>query len=877
MADELPVRVGWALWGKEPGSRIDYSVLACSLEPFSRADFDTIINRFAGGTPDTRAVGPGELPWVTMSWVGVDPGLHVGISITDKTGQVDGVGRPITQTSYFCVPYREIADAGVSYCDLYDAVDVAIKTGLRPENGAPIPLNVAVAPVAEAVRRVEALPGERIVTAAAALLLRGPVSVVEAEGSTLRQRLEFIDAVASLLPYGFRARFSAATWSDSGTRHRLRLAFASRPQDDAAVVSWRHPGEVPGGDNVARAYFEHLRQLRVGDAAHGKKFDLGTVVAHLAVQAEPQKFEHSQEALAILREIDLPDRVLRAVRDRAAVDLAELRQVTRPGLLAQMLPDQRDDLLVALSGMGSAEDWPVLSPWLSQLQDHEVLWRSLAQFGWRVLWMGEPDDGVLRECLAMATKLGIDDDVLARLVLPPDQAPNRSTSVWYVAGLLAERVLAGGSSVAEYPVTRGALAEAPRVATEYLAALASSRGSAAGRLLSWLTPALSSEVARPFQIALGAADGDIADRDIARLAGLGIDCVRALLAAGSDGVRLDKMLPGFVSWLASRGGLDSAERRDWSKHLRGLSPGTPGLRACLDMALLMVGAAPTALPPPAGTPDSATYVSTMVGIWNRLRRNYSLFGADQCVRALAHWLERQDWAQRKAQAAAVTDLTGQLLGYDHEHVLASVVGSALAGNPAAKRWDFARDWLARVRQDDPEAIRSGLLVRLQSAEPGAEPAQLAGLCLRAHREGITADQAYKKLAKSGALDSAEVAIGTLNALRLEFGLAEAGKAETDQWLDLLVWHLAHGGFGEAVGYDFRMRMSRELRAEIRLRMVLFTTLVETERGGHYEITDEEREELMEFRDALETIDKKSRKWSLWPWSGNAAPVPQDSG
>jgi len=59
--------------------------------------------------------------------------------------------------------------------------------------------------------------------------------------------------------------------------------------------------------------------------------------------------------------------------------------------------------------------------------------------------------------------------------------------------------------------------------------------------------------------------------------------------------------------------------------------------------------------------------------------------------------------------------------------------------------------------------------------------------------------------------------------------------------------------------------------------VLFTTLVEAERDGYYEITEEEREELAEFRDALETIDKKSRKRSLWPWSGNAAPAAQDHG
>ena len=873
MAGELRVQAGWALWGKEPGSRADYSVLACSPDPFSRAEFGTIITRFAAGNPDTRAAGPGELPWVTVSWVGVDASLHIGIGVTDKTGQVDGVGRPITQTSYFCLPYRELAAAGVSYSALCDAVT---QVRLAPENGGPITLRVPVTTMEETAQRVEKL-GDRIVSAAAALLLRGPVSVVEAEGSTLRQRLDFIDAVASLLPYGLRAKFAAATWSDSGTRHRLRLAFASRPRDDAAVVPWRHLGEVPGGDSIARAYFEQLRQLRSGGAAHGKKFDLGMIVTHLAERTEPLKFEHPQEALSILREIDLPDRVLQAVRDRTAVDLTELRQVTRPGLLTQMLPDQRNDLLIALSGMGSAGDWPTLGPWLGQLRDLRMTCHILTQFGGRVLWTAEPDDDVLRDCLAVATKEGIDDDVLAGLILPPEQAMSRPENARHAVSLLAGRVLAPGPGAAEYQRTRDALARTPSAAAEYLAALAMS-GHGAEEFLNWLAPGLPPDMTRFFRIALGAGVGEVAERDIDRVADLGHGCVRALLAVGSGSGRLNHMLPGFTGWLASRGELQPGERRYWSEHLRALSPGTPGLRAWLDTALLIIGAAPTALPPLAGTPESATYITTMTAVWKRLKEDYALFSADRCVQALARYLEAQEWAPRKAQAAAVADLTGRLLGYDREHRLAGAVGSALAAVPAAKRWDFARDWLARIRQDNPEAVRDGLLVALETAEPGTDPGQLAGQCLRAHREGITPGEAYQKLAKSGALDSAEAAVGTLTALRKEFKRSGVELTEAGGWLTLLVRRLVSGAFSEPVGQDFRELMSRTLRAEIRLQITLLAELAEGDRDGHYEITDEERDDLAQFRDDFETIHKKSRKRiSLWRRNPNAAPADEESG
>ena len=871
MADQVTVPAGWALWGKEPGSRSDYAVLACSTEPFSRADFGTIITRFAAGTPDARTTGPGELPWMTVSWVGVDASLQIGIGVTADTGQVDGVGRPIIQTSYFCVPYRELAVAGISYAALYNAVR---QVRLPPDNDTPVVLTLPVTTAEEAAQHVE---GFGLASSAAALMLRGPVSVVEAEGSTLRQRLEFIDAVASLLPYGYRAKFSAATWSDSGTRHRLRLAFAARPRDDATVVSWRYPGEMTGGNHTARAYYEQLRQLRTGSAAHGKKFDLSAVVAHLAARTEPQKFETPQEALAILRLIDLPERVLRAVRDGTEVDLAELRQVVRPGPLGQLLPDEREDLLTALGERGSAGDWPVLRPWLDELEDLRRLCRVLAQFGWRVLWASEPDEAVLRDCLAMAKARAVDDEVLAEMVTPPEQGPSSPESMQYAAGRLLGTVLAGGSGSDAYTATREALARNPPVVAEYVIALASI-GRGGPEFLNWLAPRLTANVVRLFRIALGVSPGELTVRDADKLAGLSTGCLRALLAVGSSRQRLDYLLPGFTGWLASRGELEPGERRYWREYLRSLSVGSARLRAWLDTALLTVGAAPTALPPAAGTQDSTPYIAEMTEIWHQLSREHALFRGERCVRPLARYLEGQDWASRKSQAAAVTDLTGRLLRYDLEHVLAGAVGSALRAVPAAKRWDFAQDWLTLVRQDDPEAVRTGLLTALRTAEPGTEPDQLAGLCLRAHREGIPADQAFQRLAKSGALDSGEAAAAMLAALRQEFDGSGIGITERDKWLISLVREIVSGPSSDSAGRDFRELVSRKVRREIELQVNLLASLTEATRDGHFELTDAERDDVARYKEVFEVIHKKSRKLpSLWKWATSVVPTAQEPG
>ena len=155
---------------------------------------------------------------------------------------------------------------------------------------------------------------------------------------------------------------------------------------------------------------------------------------------------------------------------------------------------------------------------------------------------------------------------------------------------------------------------------------------------------------------------------------------------------------------------------------------------------------------------------------------------------------------------------------------------------------------------------------------------MAGLCLRAHREGITADQAYRKLARSGAIDSAEVAAATLTALRQEFEQPGVAPASAPEWLTLLVKRLVLGKFGDAVGQDFRERMSRTVRQEIDAQLALLVALVEEDRGGQYEITDEERDDLARVKETLEVINKKSRKRpSLWRRVGNGGQAAQESG
>jgi hypothetical protein len=852
---EIP-GVGWALWSKKAGTSSDYSVLSCSPELFGRGDFAKIITRFAGGNPDSQATGAEKLPWVTLSWVGVDANLHVGIAVTDNTGQVDAVGRPIIATTYLCVPYQEVARARLSYTALFEAASPA-RLRLPSQDGALITLRVPDEAPDAAVRRVEKDFDERITSATAALLLRGPVTITQADGSSLAQRLAFIDAVASLLPFGLRAKLTAGTWSDSGVRHRLRLAFASRPREDAATVPWRHGSEVTG-DDVARQYFDQLRQLRTGTATHGKPFDATTVVSHLAASTEQQKFEQPQDAFAFLRLIDLPDRVLVQIRSGTPVDIAELRQVFRLGHLDTLGSDDKTDLLTELSRIGEARDWPDLKAGLGQVQDSRTAWSILTRFGSRVLWSGTPNEDVLGECMTTAHGHGIGDNVLGGLVRMPDSAAGPSRGATAAAGLLAATVLSSGAASGAYPVTRDGLAGQPAAMAEYLAALASSGQDAAG-LLSWLATAPPTAMVGAFRSVLGLRQTEVRRTDMASLAEIDARCARALLATAAATGRLDMALTAFTRWIVDCDELSPRALESWSTHLRPLSVAAPRLRAHLDLALMAVGADPIAFPP-FRQPDAGEYLDGFLEAWKPLRRSS---GLRRCIGALARYLEKPKWAEARAQAEAVIALVEQLRRDDEENRLVAVVASVLNTSSSTRQWDFAKKWLAEINAKAPEAVGAGLLSSLATAGPGTDPRHVADLCLMAHRQGIAEGAAFYRLAESKAIDSARAACELLAALRLEFAMAGE---PAQNWCLEFAQEVMRGKFGQDVAEGFRVLQSRNSRKEIWLQLELLRTIAERpDRSGQGvpDLTDEERADLDQVRDDIELLAKKSPMRALF--------------
>jgi hypothetical protein len=738
-----PVTASWALWSKRPGTNSDYSVLACSSGPFSRADFAAILQRFTPGNPSVNRRGPGELPWVTLSWVGIGDGLHLGIAIQDRTEHVDGAGRPVTQTAYFCVPYTQLAQGRVTYTGLYAALPLV---GTLPDGGAPVSLNVSSSDPDEQAEAIHKIGGEELVAAAAGLLLGGPVSVVQAEESSLAERLGFLDSVAAMLPYGYRAKYTAGTWTDSGSRHRIRLAFAERPRADAVPVVWRASPVVPSS-TAARGYLAQLNRLR-GRAPGQVVLELPQIIEYLAADTTPRKFDEPQHAIASLRSIDLPYAVLAAVREGAA-DPAEVRMLFGTSRISELAEDAgRRTVLAELIGYASEQDVETVRSWWGRIvgADSVALLSNLLDTCRKLAWASSPARGVWNY-LELADEHGFADELLAELIVPPAGSSGRAAG--YVGQLVNGWVMPPDRN-GRHPKTLAALSRSPLAACELMAQLSGPESGAAPQI-AWLVKALGPALT-PFLQLLTAVPPSISPKAIAALAVYGPDCIAALLRGADRAGRLTSVLPGFTVWLLAGPGPTPAEAAAWARQLDELTASSPQDRACADLALLAIGAEAAGLFDAAASPSWGQYADRFVSVWFQVRKAAGDPDLGRLALALCDHLDAYEWPEDPV-AVEVVGLIARITAGGREQVLtATVVSSLVAAGPAGA-WPEARDWLADAFQQSPIIGKQGAYWALQRLAAGATAQKIARGCQRAYNNRVKAVDAGRALAASDALAS----------------------------------------------------------------------------------------------------------------------------
>jgi len=247
--------VQWALHGKNARSE-GYRILACSAGALSMANFTDAISRFQLGAVD-------QLPQVAVSWARLSdqPGVgYLALAIDEfaaggRRAARDRQGRPITYTSYFCLPYRPLAERAIGYLSMYKA----LRAVTLPETDGR-PLRVTFTAPASRILIIDPL-AMRV----AALLLTGQsICVLGAEAASTIERLRFIDTVMGFLPYGLRARMAAATWTRATHgSHKFRLFFSSAPRLGSQpdhVVTWGEPDRVAIPDGPPAEYLGWLEE-----------------------------------------------------------------------------------------------------------------------------------------------------------------------------------------------------------------------------------------------------------------------------------------------------------------------------------------------------------------------------------------------------------------------------------------------------------------------------------------------------------------------------------------------------------------------------------------------------------------------------------------
>ncbi len=726
MDAQVPVDAGWALWGKQQGTRIDYSVLACSTEPLSETEFNHVLTHFVAGTPSAEPHRPDSLPWVIVSRVGVGEQVYVGISIQDLAGTRDAAGRPVISTSYFCIPYAAISGAPVTYSGLYQRLNQDVRLPYRDDSL--IRLSVPQLDPAGAAHDVERF-GESVVAATAAMLLSGPVSVVGAEKVGLAERLAFIDAVAALLPYGYRGAYTAATWSDSGTRHPIRLAFAARPRQNAGVIRWGTGPATPVADDGEQylALYHHIRD-RLPQANQVARADqLTKLVGRLACDAASCGWDQPERALQALRDFDLPFLVLAAVRagsvdsGAGSVTSEDVRRVFTEKRVEELEPDQRLEVLAELIAAAHREpaNWPVADDWwepVTQRNSLPLLPRIVPTV--RELVLASAPRVTIMEYSTRADIHGILDPLLAGLIAGLGANAGQMACAWAVAEQVADS-LSREAGPDALPQTQQTLAGNPLLASLLIVHLADTQKEVEP-VRSWLGAVLG-ETLTAFFTVLGRAPGLVSEHDIEILARSDARCVAILLTAAHGRERLNLVLPGFTSWLGHvhlRPGTADPDMAAYCRdHAVELRPAGPGTQAELDLALLITGNPPRFLLERRDNASQQRYNEAAARGWAVLAEDLGRAGDEALTSTLREFLAGGSWAHDGTQAAAVVGLVTLLTRDGQRRPLRAAVTGVLARTSGARRWSFTRAWLPpapQSRRPASESTRSAP----ESGQPG---------------------------------------------------------------------------------------------------------------------------------------------------------------
>ncbi|QXJ21210.1 hypothetical protein AGRA3207_002042 [Actinomadura graeca] len=751
----------WALWGLPADGGAGYAVLARSDGRLRGAHFEKIITRFSPGTPDTD----GALPRVTIGAVDISKVPHLAVALQTPRPVQEGQG---VTTRLFVFPYSVLSSEPVGYLGLYRHLAAAD----LPESGTGSPVTVrppALDTTSVAADLQELGPGPAF---AATLLVRDQnVCVVQAESTSLDERLRYLDAVAALLPYGYRARLTATTWANSATRHPFRLFFARHAGSNALGVPLRGSAMLPGEPDTEQ---EHLRPLKAALDRLGAE----EVIRSFLKDPAPRFCDDPGPAVRAVQAMTAPPRPL-----PEDAGLTELRDLF--GRRESVLAMDRGTARAAMSRLvelAEPQDWPTIDVWWAELAGDDLVGLLTPAFErcHARLWSGEP--GRIQTQLLIAYRYDQGDDFLAALVVPPRMSRERiENGLAATAQLVHESVIACDAADA-HPRTLRSLVDQPQVMCELVAQLATSDRARLARGLGWLATARAKDprVLAVLRDVLTSREPDpLPSERLRGLAESGRGCVAALLDAACAVGRLPLVLRAFVELMIEGGTIPPEEDRYWADRVGDLRASDPQVQGAIDVLLLAFGGRPDIAGGLAGDADGSYrrgFLGTCGLPWPKGR------GPAAAIAAL---LDDQGGRRdaRRPRGRPVPPLQELL---------------ALALDPAAHG----------PAGEDADAIVDGLV---------------AG-----HRRGMTAGRCLDGLTPGTWTPALAVTV----ASRLEPALVGQGAAlrTAREWSAALVGHIVSGARGQDLARDFPARLAEHVAADLEGRLSLLRAVASGDRA-----------------------------------------------
>ncbi|GAA3249479.1 hypothetical protein ACFO1B_52785 [Dactylosporangium siamense] len=300
----------WALFSKVPDQKLDYSMLAASLdEGTAEAYIRALLAGHTDRKPDDR---PDSLPWFGfIGGLGGQPAP--ALTAVEWSDFRDGTKQPITPTRLLVTDWERTAVEGVTYQALaasyVDLGWVDITGG--PPRAADGSLSLAIPPVdpGDLVALVRRYTPEWT-GSVAALLLEGQRVVFTASGGNypdLVERVRIFDAVAAMLPYACRANLSASTWASHRVAHKVSMTFAERAAEGQVEVPVDH--RVPPVPQT----MDGLAYVRLVASLKSKGRSADQIVRHLWGVSDPRLVRTPTDILACLERMDLPAAVQRDI------------------------------------------------------------------------------------------------------------------------------------------------------------------------------------------------------------------------------------------------------------------------------------------------------------------------------------------------------------------------------------------------------------------------------------------------------------------------------------------------------------------------------------------------------------------------------------